>query len=175
MAVPAPPARIRVAGCAPRGRSCDRTASGTRSRPLCLISSGPIFCSRTRRLSCFRSSAVNAPNLEGRQKRRGDQVVGSQILQVVRDPAQAMRGGERIEQARAAAGRDRGRKPLRKSATTGTIIPSSSPPSRSVHVTFSGSRVARRRQVAAAPNQTVASLHSPRSLISSISNSGLEK
>ena len=39
-------------------------------------------------------------------------------------------------------------------------------------MTFSGSRVALSRQVAAAPNQTVASLHSPLRLISSTSNSG---
>ena len=48
-------------------------------------------------------------------------------------------------------------------------------PSRSVHETFSGSRVARRRHDTSSPNQTVASLHSPRRLISSTSYSGPEK
>ena len=96
--------------------------------------------------------------------------VAGQVIDTVGDPAQSMFQGEPVEQA----GAEQGGVGIEDQASrAGTRAPIADVgPSRSVQVTFSGSRVARRRHETSSPNQTVASLHSPRRLISSTSYSG---
>ena len=102
---------------------------------------------------------MDAPDLEGREKRRGDEPIPGQVIHVGGDPGQTVGRGKGVEEAGAEQG-GIGVVEVRRDGDNGTMT-RTDPPSRSVQVTFSGSRVARRRQVAAAPNQTVASLHSP--------------
>ncbi len=95
-------------------------------------------------------------------------MLGGQVVNPVRQTAQVVLAGEAVEQAGA---EERRVGVVDQANRAGRPAPADCVGfSRSVQVTFSGSRVARRRQETSSPNQTVASLHSPRRLISSISH-----